>query len=615
MNTVLRPLNRIQSSIKYKWIILLLIITLTPLIILGMASYAISKNAIDKKVAESSEQLIRQTAENIDIRLASYKDMLMQIISNPDIIQLLKVANHSAEDQRLVEHLSLTTKLAYFTSVSPEFKSVSFISEDHYIKGIFRWTDAIANPANEMYWTTMEAGNQFVWFPTRLGNYSDSADQHQELVFSLSKQIYDLHDNSSLGIVAVLDIRERVLSDILSKNTTDGLVVGESFIIDAQGTILAHRSRDMLHTSIYSWFDEKDSANLMDGELAATSFDARYRGRDVLVNTLKLQTNDWKVVHVIDRASRYHDSNQVINVIVIIMLLCVLFSIITAFLMARSVANPLKDMVKAMRQVNRGQLSTRISIDKKKEDEIGILQQQFNDMIARIEELIDTVYAVENNKRIAEVKALEAQINPHFLYNTLDAIKWTALFQKANNAAEMARLLSRLLHISLGKGKDTVKVHEEIEHVECYIGIQKLQLNTQFQVNITVDPAVKDCLVPKMILQPIVENSILHGFAGKDEGVITITCMQEQNKLIFQITDNGWGMEHGEEAVETSDIKNHKAFTGIGLANVEERIKLICGEQYGLHVTSKREIGTTVLISLPIMTEGVDTYVQRTDRR
>lgn len=183
MNTVLRPLNRIQSSIKYKWIILLLIITLTPLIILGMASYAISKNAIDKKVAESSEQLIRQTAENIDIRLASYKDMLMQIISNPDIIQLLKVANHSAEDQRLVEHLSLTTKLAYFTSVSPEFKSVSFISEDHYIKGIFRWTDAIANPANEMYWTTMEAGNQFVWFPTRLGNYSDSADQHQELVF------------------------------------------------------------------------------------------------------------------------------------------------------------------------------------------------------------------------------------------------------------------------------------------------------------------------------------------------------------------------------------------------------------------------------------------------
>ncbi len=106
----------------------------------------------------------------------------------------------------------------------------------------------------------------------------------------------------------------------------------------------------------------------MDGELAATSFDARYRGRDVLVNTLKLQTNDWKVVHVIDRASLYYDSNQVINVIVIIMLLCVLFSIITAFLMARSVANPLKDMVKAMRQVNRGQLSTRISIDKKKED-------------------------------------------------------------------------------------------------------------------------------------------------------------------------------------------------------------------------------------------------------
>lgn len=250
----------------------------------------------------------------------------------------------------------------------------------------------------------------------------------------------------------MLDIREKVLSDILSKNSKDELTI-ESFIINSEGQLMSHRDRDMLLTSAYSWFDEKDNVSIINQRENEFSIDAHYKGRDVLVNYIQLETSDWRVVHVIERASLYKDSDQVIKVIVIIMLLCVLFSVITAYFMAQSVANPLKQMVKAMRQVNLGQLSTRIGPKVGRQDEIGILQNQFNQMIDKIEELLETVYVVQNNKRIAEVKSLEAQINPHFLYNTLDAIKWTALFQKANNTAEMVRLLSRLFILAWVKGK------------------------------------------------------------------------------------------------------------------------------------------------------------------
>src|SRR5690606_32371236 len=221
------------------------------------------------------------------------------------------------------------------------------------------------------------------------------------------------------------------------------------------------------------------------------SFVAQYKGKEVMVNYLKLQTNDWKVVHVIERSSLYEDSDRVIQVIVIIMAAGIVFSIITAYGMASSVSSPLRKIVRAMNQVHIGNLSARINLDNNRTDEIGSLQHHFNEMVAKIEELLEAVYQEQNNKRVAEIKALEAQINPHFLYNTLDAIKWTALLQKANNAAEMARLLSRLLHISIGKGSDTVLIQEEIEHVECYLGIQSLRTAGKIEVQYHIADEVK----------------------------------------------------------------------------------------------------------------------------
>lgn len=600
IEVVRRILRKFKSSISYKWMLLLIAITTIPLLILGTVSYSITKDAIDKKAADASKQLISQTVDNIDISFSGYKDMVMQLITSPEIMPLLqKIQNR---DESVVENLSLTSKLAYYTAVSPEFKSVSFMTETMYIKGIFRWDDQ-EDYKSDFYNQTIAAGNDFVWFPTRLGLYSDTADSHKEMVFSLSKQVFNIHDGRQLHMAVVLDIREEMLSDILKKNTRSELGT-ESFLIDKNGSIISHADKSMLLTSVDEWFEGNGSALLHSGEME-DSFVAHYKGKEVMVNYLKLQTNDWKVVHVIERSSLYKDSDRVIQVIVIIMLAGIIFSIITAYAMASSVSSPLKKMVRAMNQVHIGNLSARIDQDNNRTDEIGSLQHHFNDMVAKIAELLEVVYEEQNNKRISEVKALEAQINPHFLYNTLDAIKWTALFQKANNAAEMARLLSRLLHISIGKGSDTVLVQEEIEHVECYLGIQSLRAAGRIDVHFDIADEVKLYRTPKVILQPIVENAIMHGFADQIEGgVISIRCHEEGNRLLFEIKDNGHGFEQAvQSSAESSpgELSRGASFLGVGLSNVTERIKLICGQDYGLSITSRPGEGTAVVITLPII--------------
>lgn len=593
---------QLRSSITYKWLLLLVVITLIPLLVLGAVSYSITKDAIDKKVTDSSKQLIRQTAENIDIRFSGYKDIVMQMITNPEIMSLLH--RISQRDESVVEHISLTSKLAYFTAVSPEFKSVSFVAESMYVKGIFRWDDQAELKA-DFYNRTMAAGNDFVWSPTRRGYYSDTADSHEEVVFSVSKQVFNIHDGRQLGMAVVLDIREEMLSEILRKNAESELRT-ESFIMDNNGAILSHGDKSMLLSSVDDWFEAGEAAQLK-GEGREDSFVAHYKGKEVMVNYQQLKSNNWRVVHVIERSSLYKDSDQVIQVIAILMAACALFSIIAAYVMASSVSSPLKRMVKAMKQVHIGNLTARIKRDDKRIDEIGSLEYHFNDMVERIEQLVEAVYQEQNNKRIAEVKALEAQINPHFLYNTLDAIKWTALFQKANNAAEMARLLSRLLHISIGKGSDTVLIREELEHVECYMGIQNLRAAGRIEVVYEIEEEVKSFRTPKVILQPIVENAVLHGFADRTEGaVIVIRCYQEGGRLLFEIEDNGHGFESEMDDAycsQADDLPRSASFLGIGLSNVEERIKLICGEQYGISLNSKLGAGTTVVISLPIMKE------------
>ncbi|SEC75498.1 sensor histidine kinase [Paenibacillus sp. GP183] len=594
-------MNRWTSSIRYKWMLLLFLFSLTPLLAMGFISFSISKSTINNKVTEYSVQLLKQTADNIDTRLGIYKDMMMQVVNNNEIVSMLRTLDRTDAAQYELDSLSLTTKLSTIIAINQDFQSISFLSQKHYIKGIYRWSDR-SNGKVSPFLLTLEDGSNYRWFPTRLGTYVDSLNSQNVLVFSLAKQIYKASDDSPVGIVAVLDVREDVLKEIGTKTTKSNLEI-QSFVIDGSGQIISYPDNNLLGKSVKQVLGESGYTQIFRSPSKEFGFPLEHDGHRLIVNYKKLYTNDWIVVNVISESALYKDSNRLLQIIMIIALICIVFSILTAMLLSNSISMPILKMIRLMRQVMSGDLSVRFKA-KRRHDEFDILGENFNYMVARIDELLKTVYEEQNHKRVAELKALQAQINPHFLYNTLDIIKWTALLQKANNAAEMVSLLSRLLRISLGKGEETVTVEEEMEHVQCYLGIQKFRFNFNIETFVHLDEDVRMLRTPKLILQPIVENAILHAFTGRESGgEIHISCtLHPEGGIKFEVADNGRGMEptvaqHLKEHQEQSGEK----MGGIGLANVDERIKLICGKPYGIDIQSEIGIGTRIGIRLPIM--------------
>lgn len=600
-NRFISWMNIWTSSIRYKWMLLLFLFSLTPLLAMGFMSFSISKSTINKKVTEYSEQLLRQTAENIDTRLGIYKDMMMQVVGNNEILSMLRVLDRTDAAQYDLDSLSLTTKLSTIIAINQDLQSISFLSSKHYIKGIYRWNDR-SNEKVSPFLRTLEDGSNFRWFPTRLGTYVDSLNSQNVHVFSLAKQIYKTSDDSPVGIVAVLDIREDVLKEIGDKTTKSNMDI-QSFVIDGSGQIISYPDSQLLGKSVKQVLGESGYKQIFRASSEELAFPLKHDGQRLIVNYKKLHTNDWIVVNVISESSLYKDSNRLLQIIIIIALICILFSILTAMFLANSISNPILKMIRLMRQVMSGDLSVRFMV-KRRNDEFDILGENFNYMVARIDELLKAVYEEQNHKRVAELKALQAQINPHFLYNTLDIIKWTALLQKANNAAEMVSLLSRLLRISLGKGEETVTVEEEIEHVQCYLGIQKFRFNFHIETFVYLDADVRTLRTPKLILQPIVENAILHAFTERDSGgEIHISCMKHpEGGIRFEVADNGCGMEQSlVKGFLSHQETSSEKLGGIGLSNVDERIKLICGKMYGLDIQSELGTGTRIGIRLPFM--------------
>jgi two-component system sensor histidine kinase YesM len=589
---------------RSKWMLLLFLFSLTPLVVMGIISFSISRSTINDKATEYSEHLLNQTADNLDTRLGIYKEMMMQVLNNDEIVTMLRKMNDMDTSQYDLDSLSLTTKLSTIVAINQDVQSISFISDKHYIKGIYRWSNRTKTESIP-YLQTLEDGSNFRWYPTRYATFVDSLNSQSTYVFSLAKQLYKISDDSPLDIVAVLDIREEVIKELVSKAVSNNRDL-QSFIVDGHGRLVSYPDDALIGQSVAevlgtSGYNQIVGANTGTGEL---KFPLTYNGSQLIVNVRKLHTNDWMVVNVISKSALYQDSNRLLQIILVIALICIVFSILTAIVLANSITKPILKMIRLMKRVMAGEMTVRYQT-KRRHDEFDVLGSSFNYMVTRIDELLQAVYAEQDQKRVAELKALQAQINPHFLYNTLDIIKWTALIQKANNAAEMVSLLSRLLRISIGKGEETVTVEEEFEHVQCYLGIQKFRFNFNIETVVELPEEVRLLRTPKLILQPIVENAIMHAFADRETGGrIVISCAREPGGgILFVVSDNGIGMnpELAGSLLNGQSSDKEKA-GGIGLANVDERIKLICGKAYGIRIDTEPGVGTQINIRLPRLT-------------
>ena len=368
---------------------------------------------------------------------------------------------------------------------------------------------------------------------------------------------------------------------------------GYCFLMDREGNIVYHPQQQLLYAGLKSE-DTESLASLADGTYVADT---------VIYCVNSIQDSDWRVVGV-----SYVDEMVNRNVTEMIHLSCLLAvvvlaaAVLTSWLLFRLLGHPLRGLADAMERFEadadhftyRPVGGTR---------EVQELSNSFEHMVLRIQQLMTTVREEEVNLRKTELKALQAQINPHFLYNTLDSIAWMCEQGRNTDAVKMVHALARLFRISISKGHELIPISKEIEHAESYLQIQKYRYKNQFTYEFQVDPECLDYYCNKITLQPIIENAINHGLdLLVEEGRITVQVCQDGEDILFFVQDNGVGMS--EEQLRTILQHDPKDRTGIGIKNVNDRLKIYFGKQYGLHISSELDVGTCVEIRMPKIKEG-----------
>lgn len=388
-----------------------------------------------------------------------------------------------------------------------------------------------------------------------------------------------------------LDISFSSISSYL-KNVSIGQR-GYCFLMDREGNIVYHPQQQLLYAGLKS----------EDTEALAALEDGDYADDTVIYCLASVEGSDWRAVGV-----SYVDELVNRNVNDMIRLSCLLAvvvlgaALLTSWLLFRFLGRPLRGLASAMESFEsdadhfayKPVGGTR---------EVQELSDSFEHMVLRIQELMTTVREEEINLRKTELKALQAQINPHFLYNTLDSIAWMCEQGRNADAVRMVHALARLFRISISRGHELIPIAKEIEHAESYLQIQMYRYKNQFTYDFDVDPDCLSYYCNKITLQPIIENSINHGLdLMVDEGRIDVLVRQDGDDIVFSVRDNGVGMS-GEQ-IEAIMQHGPTDRTGIGIKNVNDRLKIYFGKSYGLHITSEPDIGTCVEIRMPKIKEG-----------
>lgn len=578
----------LNVSLRTRMVLSNIVVALIPFLIFSIVSGFVFLDHAQKTAEEHSVQLIHQVSNSMDVYVETIEKMVNYIQlelqdtpfftmetegasgweSETDYIR--SVLENVANSHREVAGIFIATKEDLYVSTG-----MSRISRDPFQNE--RWYREASENPEEIQLISVVTGRNIVT------NRSYSIDD----VFSLAKAVQDPETGEVLGVI-LLDIRHDII-----QSSINGVTIGEKgfvFVMDQEDNIVYTPVNGIVYRVNPKWVKamEPMSVQIQGGSYQIRSELSPYTG--------------WRTVGVFSMDEVMSSVNTIVYILFTCVIISLVLVVIVSFKFSRTLTNPIFKLKRLMKQAESGDLTVRFNFQHN--DEIGELGQSFNHMIARIDQLIQMVYVEQENKRTAEMKSLQEQIKPHFLYNTLDTISWMARDYDAEDIVRLVDALTNMFRIGLSHGKDIITVKEEITHVSNYLYIQKIRYKDKLNYVIHVDESLYAIEVPKLILQPLVENAIYHGVKAKrGGGTITITGVPEGENLVFTVQDDGAGMlqekveELNRRMSERSVLDEKKSF---GLFYIRERIQLCYGKGYGVHVESTLGEGTRVTITLPL---------------
>ena len=412
-------------------------------------------------------------------------------------------------------------------------------------------------------------------------------------VITLSRGIRNLTDDSAGAKEGVffIDLNYSAISELCDQNMVGSQ--GYAFILDADGNIVYHPQQQQLYNELQT----ENISQIMEADVDTLTVGKGDSGK--LYSISRSGKTGWTVVDCISMGALLSKSNQAQSLYVILAAVLFLAALVFSRFIARSITRPIKRLCASMAQVQEGVFSgTEVAVDS--QNEIGSLSRSFNVMTHRIQELMEQNVRDQEAKRKSELKALQSQINPHFLYNTLDSIIWMAEGKKNEEVVLMTASLARLLRQSISNEDEVVSVSQEVEYARGYLTIQKMRYKDKLEFQINVDQEVLHVPLIKLVLQPVIENAIYHGLKYKEsKGLLEVRGFMRGDNAVLQVIDNGVGMDAETLAHIYDRHKVNYQSNGVGVYNVQKRLQLYYGSNYGITYESEKGKGTTATITIP----------------
>ena len=566
-------------------------------------SFLSISSASSKQLEQAADQVLKQTSELLDYKLGNIIYASDQLFFDETMNRTIKRDQGLPLSPQLLEDLNMMKSvISNAFNCDDMYRLILYLDSSVYYSNSYSISgnsktlfSNISNISDEDWYKNLyDCDRKVMWVkPTVITKLNEPS----ETVIPCVRFVKNIDNYNNIIGVLRIDLLQSDINNIVEKAViTDN---GVSFLLNSDGYIMASSNIVLA---------EKYNASMSISELNSVrqgNWNTGTINNDMVVlGTLPIKNTDWILVSIIPNMDIQDAGWDLIKKMLMFLLLVIPLSVLMSIVFSYTITKRINILSKKMMEVRNETLPE--YMEEKGSDEISMLIRSYNYMIQRIKQFSENQYNLGRDVKNAELKALQAQIDPHFLYNTLELVNWVALRNNVPKISEIVQKLTKYYKLSLSKGKDIISVRDEIERIETYVSLQNFRFRGKLNLIINIDENLYNYSILKLILQPVVENSIFHGILEKElkAGTITITGNKKDEMLLLSVRDDGVGMS--QEKVEKVLVGNSSENHGYGVINVNHRIKLFYGNEYGLNYKSVVGAGTTVDICIPAipLTDG-----------